>query len=98
MGMLKKWTINSGGYIFLIAIVAALVCKVTLFKSGVLIVNDVDFHYARAMSTIHALMDHQIVPQLDPTAVNGFGYSWNQFYGPLPTYFIAAVFFVTKNK
>lgn len=97
MGMLKKWTINSGGYIFLIAIVAALVCKVTLFKSGVLIVNDVDFHYARAMSTIHALMDHQIVPQLDPTAVNGFGYSWNQFYGPLPTYFIAAVFFVTKN-
>lgn len=95
--MLKKWAINSGGYIFIIAFVAALVCKVTLFKSGVLIVNDVDFHYARAMSTIHALMDHQLIPQLDPTAVDGFGYSWNQFYGPLPTYFIAIVFLVTKN-
>lgn len=49
------------------------------------------------MSTIHALMDHQLVPQLDPTAVDGFGYSWNMFYGPLPTYFIAGMFFICRN-
>lgn len=94
---LKKTDWINVGYILLILIVSLIVCKFILFKTGVLMVNDVDFHYARAMSTVHALMDHQLIPQLDPTAVEGFGYSWNLFYGPLPTYFIAGIFLITKN-
>ena len=95
--LLKKTVIKNLGYITLITLVSILVCKFVLFRRGALVVNDVDFHYARAMSTIHALIDHQVIPQLDPSAVNGFGYSWNLFYGPLPTYLIAMFFGATKN-
>ncbi|MGO2298296.1 hypothetical protein [Pseudolactococcus laudensis] len=95
---LQKITITKNfGYITLIFLVSILVCKFVIFKNGVLIVNDVDFHYARAMSTIRALNDHQLIPQLDPSAAKGFGYSWNLFYGPFPTYLIAALFLITKN-
>jgi hypothetical protein len=31
----------------------------------------------------------QILPQLDPTVYNNFGYAIAEFYGPLPTYFIS---------
>ena len=81
----------------LIFVISLFICKLILFKSDALFDNDVDFHYARVMSTVHAWMDHQFVPQLDPTAVKGFGYSWNLFYGPFPTYFIAGLFFICRD-
>lgn len=93
----KKYILSDMTNIVLIFVISLFICKLILFKSDALFDNDVDFHYARVMSTVHALMDHQFVPQLDPTAVKGFGYSWNLFYGPLPTYFIAGLFFICRD-
>lgn len=63
------------------------------FHSG----NDFAFNYARVMSTISALKDGQVIPQFDPNALSGFGYAWNEFYGPLPTYFISVIKFIVKS-
>ncbi|UXV61727.1 hypothetical protein [Lactococcus cremoris] len=59
--------------------------------------NDFAFNYARVMSTISALKDGQVIPQFDPNALSGFGYAWNEFYGPLPTYFISVIKFIVKS-
>ncbi|MGX7011400.1 6-pyruvoyl-tetrahydropterin synthase-related protein [Lactococcus cremoris] len=59
--------------------------------------NDFAFNYARVMSTISALKDGQIIPQFDPNALSGFGYAWNEFYGPLPTYFISVIKFIVRS-
>lgn len=93
----NKYTISDMTNIVLIFVISLFICKLILFKSNALFDNDVDFHYARAMSAVHAILDHQFVPQLDPTAVKGFGYSWDLFYGPLPTYFIAGLFFICRD-
>lgn len=93
----KKYILSDMANMVLIFVISLFICKLILFKSDALFDNDVDFHYARVMSTVHAWMDHQFVPQLDPTAVKGFGYSWNLFYGPLPTYFIAGLFFICRD-
>lgn len=59
--------------------------------------NDFAFNYARVMSTISSLKDGQIIPQFDPHALSGFGYAWNEFYGPLPTYIISSIQSLVKS-
>ncbi|WP_259755629.1 hypothetical protein [Lactococcus lactis] len=59
--------------------------------------NDFAFNYARVMSTISSLKDGQIIPQFDPHALSGFGYAWNEFYGPLPTYIISSMQSLVKS-
>ncbi len=57
--------------------------------SGFMIGDDANFHALRLQSAAHAWQDGQIVPQVDPTVLDGFGYSYNIFYGPLITYITA---------
>ena len=68
-----------------IIIVGTLVC-LPVVRNGLSNGHDVIFHAYRAASTAHAIKDDQLVPQVDPNALGGFGYSWNMFYGPLSSY------------
>lgn len=59
--------------------------------SGFMIGDDANFHILRLQSVVHGLKDGQILPQLDPTILNGYGYSYNLFYGPLLGYIATAL-------
>lgn len=56
---------------------------------GVLYGDDATFHATRLRATIEGWKDGQVVPQVYPGALNGLGYAYNIFYGPLPTYVAA---------
>ncbi len=60
---------------------------VTYFRIG----DDANFHNVRLQSVARGLADGQIVPQVDPGALNGFGYAYNIFYGPLVGYVVAVL-------
>lgn len=53
--------------------------------------DDAYFHIARLESASKAWSNGQIVPQVDPDALNGFGYAYNLFYGPAITYLTAGL-------
>lgn len=70
-------------------LIIGLLASMPLWHYGVPDGNDSLFHLYRYQSTTNAWLDGQIIPQVDPNALGGFGYSWNIFYGPLPTYIVA---------
>lgn len=53
--------------------------------------DDAIFHIARMESASKAWSNGQIVPQVDPDALNGYGYAYNLFYGPVITYLTSAL-------
>ena len=53
--------------------------------------DDYAFHITRLQSASRAWSNGQIVPQVDPDALDGFGYAYNLFYGPLLTYLAAGL-------
>lgn len=59
--------------------------------------DDYAFHVTRLQSASKAWSNGQIVPQVDPDALNGFGYAYNLFYGPLVTYVAALLQVVIQN-
>lgn len=65
--------------------------------TGFMIGDDANFHALRLQSAAHAWQDGQIVPQVDPTVLNGYGYSYNIFYGPLITYITALLRLIIPN-
>ncbi|URZ87775.1 hypothetical protein [Floricoccus penangensis] len=80
--------------IFLSAILTSILYK----KPDYLISTyDAKFHVFRLMSSIGALNDGQIVPQFDPYRVRGFGNAANLFYGPLTSWLMVPIYFLTRN-
>lgn len=53
--------------------------------------DDAIFHIARLESASKAWSNGQILPQVDPDALNGYGYAYNLFYGPMITYLTSAL-------
>lgn len=53
--------------------------------------DDYAFHVTRLMSASKGWANGQIVPQVDPDTLGGFGYAYNLFYGPLLTYVVAGL-------
>lgn len=53
--------------------------------------DDYAFHVTRLQSAAKGWANGQIVPQVDPDTLDGFGYAFNLFYGPLVTYVTAGV-------
>lgn len=53
--------------------------------------DDYAFHVTRLQSASKGWANGQIVPQVDPSALDGFGYAYNLFYGPLITYVVAGL-------
>ncbi|MDB5161608.1 MAG: hypothetical protein JWM52_116 [Candidatus Saccharibacteria bacterium] len=74
---------------YLFILIVGIISCLPLFSSSVPFGDDLLFHAYRYKGTIDALLDGQIIPQVDPQALYGFGHSWNIFYGPLITYLAA---------
>lgn len=51
--------------------------------------HDYVFHAARLRSAISGWLDGQLISQIMPEGLNGYGYGYNLFYGPLLTYITA---------
>lgn len=77
---------------YLVVIVLGLVLTATLWGGvdRVPFGDDWAFHEVRLTGAAHGWQDGQILPQVDPAALGGFGYAYNIFYGPLLTY-VAAI-------
>ena len=86
---------NHWAYFFIILV--GLVVALPLLQGNITFGQDIPFHIARDHSAINALKDGQIIPEVDPTILNGFGYSFNMFYGPLSTYIIGLAKVITHN-
>ncbi len=83
--------------IAIIAIVA-LIISIPLFYSKLDVYRDDGIqHIARAYGTFSSLKDNFWAPNVISSFANGFGYSWNLFYGPLSTYAIILFKLIVKN-
>jgi hypothetical protein len=59
---------------------------------------DMNFHIQRFIGTRDALVDGQIIPQLDPNVLEGAGSAPNIFYGPLSAYINVALSVLFKHN
>lgn len=53
--------------------------------------DDYAFHVTRLMSVSKGWANGQIIPQVDPDTLGGYGYAYNLFYGPLLGYVAAGL-------
>jgi Predicted integral membrane protein len=91
----KFWKKEGFWHYTIIFICALLFCGLYLFigAQGYFVGgDDALFHISRYFSVLRGWLDGQVVPQIDPTFLSGFGHSWNIFYGPLPAYAATVVF------
>lgn len=88
----KKWS-------FLLVLVFGLILSIGIWGrvDKVIVGDDYAFHVARLQSASHAWSNGQVIPQVDPDALGGFGYAYNLFYGPLVTYIASALQFMVQN-
>lgn len=59
--------------------------------------DDAIYHYFRFRGTYNALIDGQLIPKIDTSAIDGFGYSYNLFYGPLSAYVVTLLYFIFRS-
>lgn len=83
-------------YIFIILIVSLILCIPLLWKDLNVYYDDGIQHIARAYSTYMSIQSHQS-PSILSNLANGFGYSWDLFYGPLSTILIIIGKLVTST-
>ena len=81
---------------YLIILIGLIIC-LPLIQNSIVPGHDIAFHVAKDHGFINSLKDGQIIPEVDPTILNGFGYSFNMFYGPLSTYIIGLAKVITHN-
>ena len=76
-------------YYFLIFIISFFICTPLLIghSQG----HDAIYHISRTVGTEIAVKEGQIPPLISSNFVNGFGYSWNIFYPPLPNYIMMII-------
>jgi hypothetical protein len=72
--------------IFVIAMIFSVPLISELTQGHMYNSTDMNFHIQRFIGTRDAIIDGQIVPQLDPNVLDGFGSATNIFYGPLSAY------------
>jgi len=78
-------------YLLVLIFGAMLTVGIWAMPDQVLIGDDYAFHVSRLQSASLGWANGQIVPQVDPGALGGFGYAYNLFYGPLVTYMAAGL-------
>ena len=76
-------------YYFLIFIISFFICTPLLIghSQG----HDAIYHISRTVGTEIAVKEGQIPPLISSNFVDGFGYSWNIFYPPLPNYIMMII-------
>ena len=68
---------------FLIIFLVALLIGIPLLNSKLdVYFDDGNQHIARIYGTLESMKDNWLFPNVIPTFSNGYGYSWNLFYGP----------------
>ena len=79
-------------------IIVALILAIPIFNKNLNIYyEDGIQHIARAFGTISSFKEQGLFPNIISNFTNGFGYSWNLFYGPLSTYGILIINFICNN-
>ena len=73
-------------YYVCIVIVACILAIPVLGSSLDVFFDDGVQHIARAYGTAKSIQEQGLFPNIISSFSNGFGYSWNLFYGPLSTY------------
>lgn len=86
---LRNFAMRNWHYLLVLFFALLLTVGVWSGLRGFLLGDDANFHIARLQNAAHAWRDGQIIPQVDPTVLDGFGYGYNLFYGPLITYLAA---------
>lgn len=87
------WRFLAGKWHYLIVLIFGMIlcAGIWAYLGQIMVGDDYAFHVMRLQSASRAWSNGQIVPQVDPDALNGFGYAYNLFYGPLITYFAAGL-------
>ncbi len=88
----KKWTHKTYFPYFLLLVVAVAV-GLPLLQERMINGHDGIFHLFRINTTKVAILDHQLIPMVNPQMMGGFGYASNLFYGILSSYFVAFLSF-----
>ena len=83
---IRGWFSRNWQYFVVVIFGLILSMGVWAFVQQVMTGDDYAFHVTRLQSALAGWQNGQIVPQVDPNALNGFGYAYNLFYGPLVTY------------
>ena len=80
---------------YIIIVIAFFICSLLLigYPQG----QDTVYHISRTVGTETALKQGQILPLISSNFVNGFGYSWNIFYPPLPNYIMMIIKLITHS-
>ena len=84
-------------YVLVLVFAALLGVGIWSRPDQVMVGDDYAFHVVRLQSAAQAWRNGQILPQVDPEALGGFGYAYNLFYGPLVTYVAAGLEFVVGS-
>lgn len=96
----ERWNRFWGGkwqYFVVLAFGLILSVGVWGFLDRTMTGDDYAFHVTRLQSVSKGWANGQIVPQVDPDALNGFGYAYNIFYGPLLGYLAAGLQALISN-
>lgn len=91
MEKLKNLFASKWHYILVFIFGVILSAGVWSFMLQIMTGDDYAFHVTRLQSASKAWSNGQIVPQVDPDELGGFGYAYNLFYGPLITYVVAGL-------
>lgn len=78
---------------FLVVLIFGAILSVGVWAMATQIMtgDDYAFHVTRLMSVSKGWANGQIIPQVDPDTLGGFGYAYNLFYGPLLGYVAAGL-------
>ncbi len=83
-------------YIFIV-LVSCIITIPVLSKNIDVYYDDGIQHIARAFGTLESIKEQGINANVIQSFSNGFGYSWNLFYGPLSTISIIIINFICGN-
>ena len=82
----------------LIILLVACFLGIPLFNSSLNVyLDDGIQHIARAYGTSISLKENFLFPNIISSFTNGFGYSWNLFYGPISSYCIIILNIIFSN-
>lgn len=89
----------TGKWHYLLVLLFGVIISVGIwgFIDRTLVGDDYTFHVVRLQPASHAWSNGQIMPQVDPDALGGFGYAYNLFYGPILTYLAAGLQVLVSN-
>ena len=95
---LKKLIAETDFIYYVLIIVVACILAIPIFDSKLDVYFDDGIqHIARAYGTLQSFKEQGLNANIISNFTNNFGYSWNLFYGPLSTYGIILINFISQS-